>query len=108
VETSPANKIAGALGSLALAEIRGELEQPMSQRSRRSVSPETIDLDLYEAVFKALVKKRPGDVILPLQAVAEARRHLPAGSEISDERLVDLLLEVATANQIIFEMHADE
>ena len=70
--------------------------------------PETVDFDLYEAVFKALIKKRPGDVISRRRAVAEVRRHLPANSEISDDKLVDLLLEVATANQITLELPRNE
>ena len=69
--------------------------------AKKRSSNTSIDLDLYEAVFAALTGYRPGHVVSTYTAVTDARKRLPPASKISDDALVDLLVKVATANQML-------
>ena len=60
-----------------------------------------IDFDLYEAVFAALAGARPGQMISLRKAVSDARKRLPATSNVTDQELVHLLVDVATTNRIL-------
>ena len=61
---------------------------------------EAIDLDLYEAVFAALTGYRPGALVSTQTAIADARKRLPRHSEISNDELVNLIVNVATTSQM--------
>ena len=68
---------------------------------KQKSSPASIDLDLYEAVFAALAEYRPGYVVSAREAVAAARERLPKASRFSDDALIELLVSVATTNQML-------
>ena len=60
-----------------------------------------IDLDLYEAVFGALIGCHSGAVVSTRKAIVDARKRLPAASMVSDDELAALLVSVATVNGIL-------
>ena len=58
-------------------------------------------VDEWSAVFSALARYRPGNLVSTHLAVVEARRHIPRASAITDDELVDLIVKAAIANQML-------